>query len=359
MRQMRKISNLIAEGLADAGLDENDSLFERKVDAISRLVAECIDEAAKGKKCENCNEEDDGDAGFVDYDEEDEAADLFYVTDDTTLSGINLTAGQYVEVYDYGDDSATVSILDEDGGTVAVSVTVDADELSDFIENHAEEIEFDDEGALVGEAVSKFRFRNGKKVKVDRQVAMKNQKAAGKKYFFKRTKDGKIVKIKKTQKMIKKWAKAAKKNFKGAARKKAQKFAAKSRKVNSGFDIQSSGMKVALQEGDEIIFNEDSTIDVIREGSKIVSGISVSESFFDRCVSEGVIEDNDSEDVEEKTDEAAILTYENGRGYVVVKEGSKIALGNRMRARAFLTNEGYTFSSKELDDAAEGNLVTL
>ena len=118
-------------------------------------------------------------------------------------------------------------------------------------------------------------------------------------------------------------------------------------------------MKIAVEEGDIITFNENNTVNVSRNGSSVIEGLAVSESFFDRCVDEGVIDDEDDADECGKTDEAAILTYEGGKGYVLVKENARISLGNRMRARAFLTNEGYSFDSRMLDKAADGEVVTL
>lgn len=363
MKQIRKISNLVAEELVNAGMDENDEMFEGKVSEIVNMISESINESKK------VDEEDEEEIDEADI-EEVEVDDLFYVTGNVTLAGEDIQEGQFVVVNEYDDEGAKISILDEEGVAVKEDIEVGSEEFVDFIENYAEEVEFDDEGtSIVNEAL--FTNRGGKKHKVDKKMAKLRAKAKGKKFFFKKV-DGKIKKIKKSAKAIKAWAKAAKRNFKGAARKLAQKRAAKTRKINSGFDIQSDGMKVVVEEGDLITFNEDNTIDIVRGGSSIVEGLVVSESFFERCVSEGVLDEGEEceecgdnveeqveESVEEKTDEAVMLTYEGGKGYVLVKEGAKISLGNRMRARAFLTNEGYSYDADMLDKAADGDVVTL
>lgn len=362
MKQIRKISNLVAEELINAGMNENDEMFEGKVSEIVNMIAESINES----------QDDEIDEADI---EEVEVDDVFFVTDDVTLAGEELHEGQFVIVDEYTDETAEITILDEEGEAVKEGLSVGSEEFTDFIENFAEEVEFDESGDLVDEA--KISFKGGKKHKVDKKMAKLRAKAKGKKFFFKKV-DGKIQKIKKSAKAIKAWRKAAKKNFKGAARKKAQKRAAKTRKINSGFDIQSDGMKVVVEAGDIITFNENGTIDVSRNGSSIIEGLVVSESFFDRCVSEGVLNEAEEpaeepteegkdckecgdvkEEEEEKTDEAVVLTYEGGKGYVLVKEGVKISLGNRMRARAFLTNEGYAYDAEMLDSAADGNVVTL
>ena len=129
---------------------------------------------------------------------------------------------------------------------------------------------------------------------------------------------------------------------------------------------------------------EGNTVTVIREGNVIVSGISVSESFMSRCISEGVLCDEDveegkgcidnSDEDEDKAEEeakpadkkdagsieeGALLTFRSGKGYVLVREGVETMMGNRVRARAMLTKGGYNVGSRELDKAADGEVVIL
>ena len=143
-----------------------------------------------------------------------------------------------------------------------------------------------------------------------------------------------------------------------------------------------NGMNVAVEEGDILVF-EGNTVTVIREGNVIVSGISVSESFLSRCVDEGVLEGSEcgseddtdeeakpadkkdagsvdeEEEKEEEANEGSVLTFCPGKGYILVKEGSEYIMGNRVRARAMLTNEGFNIGAKELDRAADGEAVIL
>ena len=122
-------------------------------------------------------------------------------------------------------------------------------------------------------------------------------------------------------------------------------------KVVEGFDITSGEMVFATEEGD-IISYENESISVVREGATLVKGMSVADDFIDRCISEGVLE-------EVVAESASILSFQSGKGYVLTKEGAEIAMGNRIRARAYLTNEGFEVTAEMLDNAADGKLVTL
>ena len=133
-------------------------------------------------------------------------------------------------------------------------------------------------------------------------------------------------------------------------------------------------MNVAVEEGDILVF-ECNKVTVIREGNVVISGIAVSESFLSRCVDEGVIEGKDcgydeDEDTDEEAkpadkkdagsvEEGAVLTFRSGKGYILVKEGSEYVMGNRVRARAMLSNQGFNVGARELDRAADGNVVIL
>lgn len=354
MKQVRKISNLIADELVNAGYNENDSLFESKVSEIVSMISEAVNETS--------------------IEEEAETETVYMATSDWTLGGIEVVVGDFVEVDDIADDEAEITVYDEDGEVKAEEVFVPVAEIDDFADNsEIVEVEFEDEEDLEEAHVS---YAGGKKHKVSTKQENMKKKGKGKNYYFRRDKDGNWVKVKVTPKMKKAMKKNAKKNFKGAARKKGQKNLKKTRRANEGFDINVNGMNVAVEEGDILVFEGD-TVTVIREGNVIVSGITVSESFLSRCVDEGVLEGSDCESGEEDTEEEAkpadkkdagsieeanegsILTFKAGKGYVLVKEGSEYVMGNRVRARAMLTNEGFNVSAKELDKAADGEVVVL
>lgn len=281
------------------------------------------------------------------------------------LGGVDVVVGDFVEVDDIIEDEATITVYDEDGEVKAEDVTVSLDDIDDFADN-SEIVDVDYEE--MDEA--HVSFAGGKKHKVTNQQEKMKEKGKGKKFFFRRDADGKWQKVKKNLKALRK---NAKKNFKGAARKKAQKTLKKTRRANEGFDINVNGMNVAVEEGDILVF-EGNTVTVIREGNVIVSGISVSESFMSRCISEGVISEGegceDEDDMEEEAkpadkkdagsiEEGALLTFRSGKGYVLVREGVETMMGNRVRARAMLTKGGYNVGSRELDKAADGEVVIL
>ena len=346
MKQIRRLSNMIAEELVFAGYEEGSSLFESKVSDIVDMIKEAVEESV---------------------DEEAEVEVVYMATTSWNLGGVDVVVGDFVEVDDIIEDEATITIYDEDGEVKAEDVTVSLDDIDDFADN-SEEVDIDYEE--MDEA--KVSYAGGKKHKVtNKQIAMK-AKGKGKNFYMKRV-NGKWTKIKITPEMKKAMKKNAKKNFKGAARKKAQKTLKKTRRANEGFDINVNGMNVAVEEGDILVF-EGNTVTVIREGNVIVSGISVSESFMSRCVSEGVISEGegceDEDDMEEEAkpadkkdagsiEEGALLTFRSGKGYVLVREGVETMMGNRVRARAMLTKGGYNVGSRELDKAADGEVVIL
>ena len=191
MKQIRRISNLIADELVNAGYNENDELFESKVNEIVNMISEAVE---------------------APVDEEATVETVYMATSDWTLGGVEVVVGDFVEVDDISDEGAEVTIYDEDGEVKAEEVIVPLDEIDDFADNSEEvEVELDE---------AKVSFAGGKKHKVtDKQIAMK-AKGKGKNFFMKRV-NGKWTKIKVTPEMRKAMQKNAKKNFKGAARKKA------------------------------------------------------------------------------------------------------------------------------------------
>lgn len=357
MKQIRRLSNMIAEELVFAGYEEGSSLFESKVSDIVDMIKEAVEDKEVA--------------------EEAEVEVVYMATTSWNLGGVDVVVGDFVEVDDIIEGEATITIYDEDGEVKAEDVTVSLDDIDDFADN-SEIVDVDYEE--MDEA--HVSFAGGKKHKVTNQQEKMKEKGKGKKFFFRRDADGKWQKVKKNLKALRK---NAKKNFKGAARKKAQKTLKKTRRANEGFDINVNGMNVAVEEGDILVF-EGNTVTVIREGNVIVSGISVSESFMSRCISEGVLCDEDvdveegkgcadgSDEDEDKAEEeakpadkkdagsieeGALLTFRSGKGYVLVREGVETMMGNRVRARAMLTKGGYNVGSRELDKAADGEVVIL
>ena len=355
MKQIRKISNLIAEELIAAGMNESDELFESKVTEIINQISEAVEDAGEVEE-------------FVSEDFEDV---VFIATEDSDIDGHEVLADELVEVDDEDDGTAVITIYTADGETKEEGIEVSRDALISFTDK-AEVVEFEDDQIEEGiKKIAKAAFKKIKKFKD------KGKTATGQK------KQRHLSAARK--KAIKAMLKAA---HKAGAIKKALKTRKKRAKqgfyeestVKEGFDISTNGMKVSVEEGDIIRLGEDGTISVIRDGKVVIEGIVISENFFERCISEGVLEGKDCkecEDVEEKkkvkeseeeceeeeseedVEESCILTYKSGKGYVLVKEGSEIPMGNRMRARAFLLNEGYNVSAKDLDKASDGELVTL
>ena len=360
MKQIRKISNLIAEELIAAGMNESDELFESKVTEIINQISEAVEDAGEVEE-------------FVSEDFEDV---VFIATEDSDIDGHEVLADELVEVDDEDEDDGTavITIYTADGETKEEDIEVSRDALISFTDK-AEVVEFEDDQIEEGiKKIAKAAFKKIKKFKDKGKTATGQKKqrhlSAARKKAIKAMlkaahKAGAIKKALKTRK------KRAKQGFYGEST------------VKEGFDISTNGMKVSVEEGDIIRLGEDGTISVIRDGKAVVEGIVISENFFERCISEGVLEgkdckecegveekkkvkeseeecgEEDSEEDEEDVEESCILTYKSGKGYVLVKEGSEIPMGNRMRARAFLLNEGYNVSAKDLDKASDGELVTL
>lgn len=372
MKQVRKISNLIAEELENAGLNVNDTAFEEKVSEIVSMISESVKEQAK-----DADKKDAGDIeGIL---EEVEVSEVYMATADSKIGDVEVKANEFVEIeeLDFDNGEAVISVYDEDGEVKNESVVVPFAELEAFSDS-AEEVEFDDdveEGAEEdGEEIEEaIHIRGGKKIKLTSAEEKLRKKLKGKKTgkVNKFTiKNGKIVRksaeqIANDKKKSKTFAKRMKKF---AAKRKKSMNKRKNVKVNDGFDISSNGTKISVEEGD-ILTMEDGLLSVLREGKPVISGVKVSENFFDRCVAEGVVSDED-EDPEEcgdnckkgeddKVDEASFLTFKAGKGYVVIKEGKERPIGNRIRARACLRNEGFDITTDMLDRASEGKMVVL
>ena len=400
MKQIRKMSNLVAEelqcALDEKGIVLDESAFEERVSDIVSAINEAVNE-------EQITEDDK----------------FYMATKAGKLGGKDVAEGEYVELEDTGDGKKA-TIYDEDGNIKESDVPVDDDEAEAFTSD-AEELEDDedddlDEGAdcencdeeddeEVEESTeedtdeedveeAKVHIKGGKKVKMTKsELRKKKAIAAGKKREGMKWDGKRFVKMTaQEKKRAKLWAKKMHKGSAAAhakkSHKKAQKIAAGSTSgtVTESFDIHSDAVTFTAEAGDTIVMNE-GVITVIREGKEVLKGLSVSEGFFDRCFEANVLEavdgekttevdeeakecgeagsedskpeDGKGEAKEEKTDEAAILTFKADKGYVLVKEGKELPMGNRVRARATLVSEGYNISSAQLDSASKGEMVTL
>ena len=385
MRQVRRISNLIAEELQEAldakGITLDESTFEGRVSEIVEYISESVNEKSS----------------VVDEDvilEDVSVAEVYMATKSATLAGTEVLEGDFVGIdeIDLDENKATVTIYDSEGEVKEEELDVDIDEINTFSES-AEAVDVDDEEVEEG-----VHIKGGKKVKVSAAVEklrkkLKDKKGNGVNKFT--IKAGKLVRKTAAQlKASKEKAKTFARDMKKYVKKRAKSLK-KSLKLNSGstsgtvsegFDITSDGMKFACEAGD-IIKCEEGMISIVREGAELIAGIKVADNFIDRCVSEGVLtilesEDSNDEDenveegkgckngrdksVDENDDnedgeanEGAILTFRSNQGFVLIKEGSEIPMGNRIRTRSFLRSSGYEVTSEHMDRASAGETVIL
>lgn len=361
MKQIRKMSNLVAEELQSAlnenGVKLDESVFEEKVSQIVSIIGEAVVSESQ------INEDD-----------------KFYVaTQECSIGGKKVAEGEYVELEDT-DDGKIATIYDEDGNIKESDISVDDDDVKAF-EGSAEELNEDDveEGSCpdcgkeldeggncpdCGELdeATKAEIKKARKMRDKGRTATGNKKLKGA--------------------ALAKFLRSHKKMFKNRHKGNADKRASKTRKKNAqkglydgkvsgtvteSFDIHSDGMTFTAEAGDTIVM-ESGSVSVFRNGSAVLSGLTVSEGFFGRCTQANVVEmvvDGDSS-VNESTspsihteESAAILTFKASTGYSLVKEGRELPLGNRIRARATLVSEGYNITSNMLDSASRGEMVTL
>lgn len=379
MKQVRKISNIVAEELQEIlsaqGVTVDESVFEERVSSIVGMLSDALNEGISSECGGKSTVEDD-------IDEELEVEEIFMATSDIQLGDMTVAAGEYIEIneIDHDEETFTVTVYDAEGEVKAEDLAVPYSYI-EGLEANSQAVDFDETNEEVVEAV---HIKGGKKVKVSAAVEklrakLKAKKGNGVNKFT--IKNGKIVKksaeqLKADKKRSKVFAKQMKKYAK--KRSKSLKKAAKlndgantgSHKVVEGFDITSGEMVFAVEAGDVINY-DNGTVSIVREGATIVKGLAVDEAFIEKCVSEGVVESVVAEEpavetpatetpVEEEVHEAAsVLSFQGGKGYVLTKEGSEVALGNRIRARAYLTNEGFNVTAEMLDSAADGELVTL
>lgn len=399
MRQVRKLSNLIADELEMQGIEVGSTLFESTVSSIVKSVNEALKDADKK------------DAGNTDVFEEVEEGSFYFATEDTTLGDYEVNQDEIVELVTNGEP-CIVNIYDADGELREEEVEVSADDFVAFVDSAdevvVEDVEelFDDEEDV--EEGAKVSFKGGKKRKINAKKA---------KLLLKSKEKGEKWKVQ-GDKLVRRTAaeiKASKKNIKKAkkGKAKAKKNRKKAMKANEsvvveGFDISANGTIFHVEDGDVLSY-EDGFLTVTRDGVEVFSNLTVSESFISRCVAEGVVDDcedcddeeeiqeakkrktvkededseEDEEEIQEDSDEdedeedsdddddddeeedkdeevsESMLTFKSGKGYCLVSEGRELQMGNRIRARAMLLNQGFEVSSEDLDKASSGQLVIL
>ena len=394
---------MIADELEMQGLEVGSALFESTVSSIVKSVNEALKDADKK------------DAGNTDVFEEVEEGSFYFATADTTLGDYEVNQDEIVELVTNGEP-CVVNIYDSEGELREEGVEVSAEAFVAFVDSAdevvIEDVEdlFDEEDGEEVEEGAKISFKGGKKRKINAKKAklLLKSKEKGEKW---KVQGDKLVR--RTTAEIKASKKNIKKAKKGKA--KAKKNRKKAMKANEsvvveGFDISANGTIFHVEDGD-ILSYEDGFLLVTRDGVEVFSNLTVSESFISRCISEGVVEDcedcedeeeiqegkkrktvkeddeseEEKEDIKEDSDEEdsdeddddsedsvddsdeddddevseSLLTFRAGKGYCLVSEGRELQMGNRIRARAMLLNQGFEVSSADLDKASSGQVVVL
>ena len=392
---------MIADELEMQGLEVGSTLFESTVSSIVKSVNEALKDADKK------------DAGNTDVFEEVEEGSFYFATADTTLGDYEVNQDEIVELVTNGEP-CVVNIYDSEGELREEGVEVPAEAFVAFVDS-ADEVVIEDVEDLFDEDEeveegAKISFKGGKKRKINAKKAklLLKSKEKGEKW---KVQGDKLVR--RTTAEIKASKKNIKKAKKGKA--KAKKNRKKAMKANEsvvveGFDISANGTIFHVEDGDVLSY-EDGFLSVTRDGVEVFSNLTVSESFISRCISEGVVEDcedcedeeeiqegkkrktvkeddeseeekedikedsdeddsdedddDDSEDSDDDSDEddeevsESLLTFRSGKGYCLVSEGRELQMGNRIRARAMLLNQGFEVSSADLDKASSGQVVVL
>ena len=396
---------MIADELEMQGLEVGSALFESTVSSIVKSVNEALKDADKK------------DAGNTDVFEEVEEGSFYFATADTTLGDYEVNQDEIVELVTNGEP-CVVNIYDSEGELREEDVDVPAEAFVAFVDSADEVViedvedlfDEEDEEEVEVEEGAKISFKGGKKRKINAKKAklLLKSKEKGEKW---KVQGDKLVR--RTTAEIKASKKNIKKAKKGKA--KAKKNRKKAMKANEsvvveGFDISANGTIFHVEDGDVLSY-EDGFLSVTRDGVEVFSNLTVSESFISRCISEGVVEDcedcedeeeiqegkkrktvkeddeseeekedikedsdeddsdeddDDSEDSDDDSDEddddevsESLLTFRAGKGYCLVSEGRELQMGNRIRARAMLLNQGFEVSSADLDKASNGQVVVL
>ena len=399
---------MIADELEMQGLEVGSALFESTVSSIVKSVNEALKDADKK------------DAGNTDVFEEVEEGSFYFATADTTLGDYEVNQDEIVELVTNGEP-CVVNIYDSEGELREEDVEIPAEAFVAFVDSADEVViedvedlfDEEDEEEVEVEEGAKISFKGGKKRKINAKKAklLLKSKEKGEKW---KVQGDKLVR--RTTAEIKASKKNIKKAKKGKA--KAKKNRKKAMKANEsvvveGFDISANGTIFHVEDGDVLSY-EDGFLSVTRDGVEVFSNLTVSESFISRCISEGVVEDcedcedeeeiqegkkrktvkeddeseeekedikedsdeddDDSEDSDEDDDDSedsdddsdeddevseSLLTFRAGKGYCLVSEGRELQMGNRIRARAMLLNQGFEVSSADLDKASSGQVVVL
>lgn len=386
------LKKFLNETLDKQGFVGTEKEKEEKVEEMMNMTLKSIDSMVT----EAVKDADAKDAGN-DIFEEALPGDLFIATEDTVLGGVEVEEGDFVEMVDIDDESVIVNIYDRDAEIKEEDVVVDGEEFDEFLADYSDEIEYDEDGDEEEEVEeAHVSFRGGKKHKISDRVWALRKKLKGTKFYV--GADGK--KHRKSRAQIKAQLKAAKhmkRISKFAHKGMANRLRAKSRKINSSvesgtvaeaFTIHSNGAYIHCYEGDVISISNES-LSLVREGKAIIEGLKADEGFFDRamesgCVKETTIEDKEEKEAkkdkvaesegcadkaekaekkeakEEKPVKESVLTYEpDGRKYVYTCEGVETPLGNRFRARTWLSRQNIGVTSEQLEDAFNGKSVTL
>ena len=352
-------------------------------DCATNETCRSVDEGCKSKANESVIDLDEFETSFV-------------VGADTVLGGMTLYAGEIVDItkIDFEDREVEFDVYDENGNLVKDDIDAPFAEIFSFSEENDYAYDDIEEVAPLGVALlgeAKYKIRGGKKVKVNQALQKKRDKlkASGQNKKYKIDSEGR--KVKKSAKEIKAGKMAGKRMAKNASRynrkrAKSQKLARRLAESAFNFDAydinDESNVTIFVHEGDYVVVDE-GMLSLIRDGECLIDGIEVDDDIIEEFVSEGVVSDEEAtdeeifpeddaeiEDEDENTDEntdedgeivdeAHMLTHTVDSGYLLIREGKEIPLGNRIRARNFLEKNGYRVTKDMLDEAYEGSFIAL
>lgn len=317
----------------------------------------------------------------------------FTVDSDTTLGNARLYAGETVNIteIDFKDKEVSFEVYDENGNLIDDDFEATFSEIYTFSEENEYAYNDIEEVAPLGVALlgeAKYKIRGGKKVKVNQALQKKRDKlkASGQNKRFKI--DSKGRKVKKSAQEIKAEKKAGKRMAKNSGkykskRARSQKMARRLAESAFSFTDATDSTLVSVHEGDYVIIDE-GLFSLVREGEVLLEGVEVEDEMLEELEDNGYVSDEDAEYEEvfpeddedeleddeiddtmegcskkEKIEEANLLTHTSEDGYLLIREGTEIPLGNRVRARNMLSKYGYEVDKDMLDEAFEGAFVAL
>ena len=151
-------------------------------------------------------------------------------------------------------------------------------------------------------------------------------------------------------------------NF-ASKRKVAQRKVATAR---TGFDLQADSMTFICEAGDIMSFDGlKGTVSVTRRGQEVLRDLKVARGTYKRCLEAGVfsstrsVNEGGAAGSQSVQVRGAMLSYKPAKGYTFIREGVETGLGSRLRARAWLSGNGYNVTPDQLDSAYAGKTVTL